>query len=201
MKKIMNFVLAVMMIAAMSVTSFAENAGANKGIGDYDVLVTGTYQASDDPTGAKISVDIFWSEMSFTYIDASQGEWNPKEHDYANGTDASWSANKGSITVRNHSNCSVTATFAFQTATSLNVTGTFYTKGESGNYTALESDAQKINLTTAVGTRRDDTDETKDETPTNTIYFGITGGSIDKNYNTAESKLGTITVNISKISN
>lgn len=194
MKKIMSFALAIMLVATMSVTAFAEEAGNNKGTGAWDVPVSGTYQAGNSATGEKVSVDISWSEMSFTYTGASQGEWNPDNHNYKDGTAASWSSNKGSITVRNHSNCGITASFTFEAATGLNVKGSFYNKGEGDTYTVVAADAQKFDLSTAVGTTRDDQNTENDQTPTNTIYFGITEGSIAD----GTTSLGKIVVSIAK---
>lgn len=199
MKKIISFALAIMMVATMSVTAFAATIDNNNP--NASIPVKGTYQSGSGATGeGTISVDVSWSAMEFTYTGASQGEWNPDIHDYKDGTAGSWSTNKGTITVKNHSDVAVTASYEFKATTGLNVTGTFYTKGEGDNYTAQKSNEQNFELESAVGKTRDDNEATKDQTPKKTIYFGITDGSIDKDYNTADGAagLGTITVKIAK---
>ena len=79
MKKLIAFFLAVMMIASMSVTVFAEaNVGTD---GDTATInVGGNFQS----TGAiykTISVDIQWEDMTFVYLKTSAGEWDPTTHE------------------------------------------------------------------------------------------------------------------------
>ena len=202
MKKIMSFALAIMLVATMSVTAFAAEDTPSKTIDNNNpnasIPVKGTYQSGSGATGeGTISVDVSWSAMEFTYTGASQGRWDPDFHQYEE-IPASWSTNKGTITVKNHSDVAVTASYEFKATTGLDVTGTFYTKGEGDNYTAQKSNEQNFELESAVDKQRDNNEEDKDETPRKTIYFGITGGSIDKSYNTEGNGLGTITVTIAK---
>ena len=199
MKKMISFALAILLVASMSVTAFAAEAGPGRGEGKWDITVNGNYTPGNSVD--VISVDISWAEMSFTYTGGSLGTWNTATHEYEGGTDGSWSDKKTRITVKNHSNCEITASFEFKAATGLNVTGTFYTRSDGDGYTTLESDAQNFWLATAVGTTRNDENESQDTSPRDTIYFGMTGGSIDKDYNTTDSSLGTITVRIAKTSN
>ena len=49
--------------------------------------------------------------MKFTA--AGQGTWDPENHSYTGGSEASWSGSKN-ITVTNHSNAAVTATAKFE---------------------------------------------------------------------------------------
>lgn len=195
MKKFFAITLVIVMMA-MATTAFATTIEEDgKGT---SISVAGKYQAGSTTEEGTISVDVSWGAMDFTYTDASQGEWNPGSHSYGTGTAGSWSGNKSSITVKNHSDVAVTASFEFKATTGLNVIGTFYTQYVGNSYTAVETDKQNFSLASAVGTKRDKNDESKDETPQNTIYFAITGGSIDKSYNTEGNGLGTITVKIAK---
>ena len=78
MKKLFAALLAIIMLASMSVTAFAaENTGATP----TDITVNGTYTpgATADEI---ISADIAWDAMDFTYTGASQGTWNPVTHAY-----------------------------------------------------------------------------------------------------------------------
>lgn len=190
MKKIISFALSIMMIATMSVTAFAETITSDNG--NASIPVTGTYQSGGTAGEGTISVDVSWSSMEFTYTGASQGTWNPASHTYDNGTNGGWSTNKGTITVKNHSNVAVTATLAWtqNAAITGTITGTFSGDDVKNNVMELvsaDNDAYRStdpNVTPAA--------------PAATAQFGISGDAIDKNYNAEENGLGTITVTIAK---
>jgi len=57
-----------------------------------------------------VSVDISWSEMSFTYTD---GEWQPERHTYADGKWTPDADGGNVITVQNNGNVAVNVTFAY----------------------------------------------------------------------------------------
>lgn len=194
MKKIFTPLLAVMMTATMSVSVFAatpidgENAtsAAGKDAGDYTIGVNGIYMSGTTASDV-ISADIAWEAMDFTYTEGSVGTWNPGTHSYSGGTEGGWSTDKAGITVTNHSNVGIDAAFSFAANSGVNVTGTFYTKGEGGTYTAITSaDAQQLVLASAVGTE-------VANAPAGTLYFGISGDSISAN-----KALGTVAVKIAK---
>ena len=174
MKKLFAALIAIIMLASMSVTAFAaENTGATP----TDITVNGTYTpgATADEV---ISADIAWDAMDFTYTGASQGTWNPATHAYEGATEGGWSDNTPAITVTNHSNVAVNATLSF-TANVTGVVGTFTEVSGTENDNILE-------LATAEGTVVADA-------PTASANFGISGAAID-----ADKTLGTITVAIAK---
>ena len=174
MKKILSIILALAMALSMSVTAFA---ATNDGTSGTDITVNGTYTpgtAADE----KISVDIVWEAMNFTYTAPSQGTWNPATHAYEGATEGGWSDNTPSITVKNHSNVAVNATLDFK-ADVAGVVGTFTAASGTENDSVLE-------LATAVGTEAANA-------PTATANFGISGAAID-----ADKTLGTITVTVAK---
>ena len=175
MKKLFATLLAVAMLASMSVTAFAE--GTNEGSNSTQITVNGTY-ASGTVGGETISADIAWEAMDFTYTGASQGTWNPATHTYDGATEGGWSDNTPAITVINHSNVAVNATLSF-TANVTGVVGTFTEVSGTENDNILE-------LATAEGTAVADA-------PTASANFGISGAAID-----ADKALGTITVTIAK---
>ena len=142
-----------------------------------EITVTGVYQAGTT-AGEKISVDIVWDAMDFTYTAPSQGTWNPATHAYEGATAGGWSDNTPAITVKNHSNVAVNATLGF-TADVAGVVGTFTEASGTANDSVLE-------LATAEGTE-------SANAPTATATFGISGAAID-----ATQTLGTITVTIAK---
>ena len=172
MKKILSIILALAMALSMSVTAFA---ATNDGTSGTDITVNGTYTpgtAADE----KISVDIVWEAMNFTYTAPSQGTWNPATHAYEGQAAGGWSDNTPAITVKNHSNVALNATLGF-TADVAGVIGTFTEASGTANDNILE-------LATAVDTE-------VSNAPTATANFGISGAAID-----ADKTLGTITVTI-----
>ena len=174
MKKLFATLLAGAMLASLSVTAFAaENTGATP----TEITVNGTYTPGA-MADEKISVDIAWDAMNFTYTGASQGTWNPETHAYEGATEGGWSDNTPAITVTNHSNVAVSAMLGF-TASVDGIFGTFTEASGIENDSVLE-------LATAVGT-------TLENAPKTTANFGISGAAID-----ADKTLGTITVAIAK---
>ena len=175
MKKLLTLVLAIAMIATMSVTAFAADVTQDGGSATIDV--TGTFEAAQG-AGDKISVDISWDAMEFTYTEGAKGEWLPGEHKYADNAAGSWSTDTATITVKNHSNVAVTATLAFAPSVE-GVIGTFTETSGTENDNVLA-------LATAENTA-------VENAPTATAEFGISGAGI-----TQDTNLGTITVSIAK---
>ena len=175
MKKLFATLLAVAMLASVSVTAFA--AETNHGTQDTEITVNGSY-VSGAAGSSVISVDIEWEAMNFTYSATSEGTWNPATHAYDGQTEGGWSDNTPAITVTNHSNVAVNATLGFTADVSV-VVGSFTEASGTENDNIL-------NLATAEGTE-------VANAPTATANFGISGAAIDAN-----KTLGTITVTIAK---
>ena len=75
---------------------------------DVTVNVNGSGETTD-----VYSVDIIWSDLSFTY-DKGSSKWNPSIHEYTNNnSDAGWVDNTGYITVNNHSNVKISVSVSF----------------------------------------------------------------------------------------
>lgn len=164
MKKTLTFLLAIAMLAMVSITAFA---ATNDGSAATGIDVNGEFVAADAPAD-KISVEIKWDEMKFTYTEA-QKVWNPTTHQYDQG-DGTWSSEAKNITVSNHSNIGIKAAFTFKGNNG--ITGSF--------------DNAELTLSTASGKALSDT-------PSATSKFSVTGGKL-----TESGKLGTIEVIISK---
>ena len=174
MKKTLSIILALVIALSLSVTAFA---ATNDGTSDTEITVNGSF-VSGTAADEKISVDIVWDAMDFTYTAASQGTWNPVTHTYEGATEGGWSDNTPAITVKNHSNVALNATLGF-TADVAGVIGTFTEASGTANDNILE-------LATAVDTE-------VSNAPTATANFGISGAAID-----ADKALGTVTVTIAK---
>ena len=173
MKKLLTGIISLALAASMTVPAFAANNATLDGTTGNDITVNGKYQAG--PAAADvISVDLVWEAMDFTYTAPSKGDWNAKDHKYENAVGGGWAATSGTnpkITVTNHSNTSIKASFKF-TADIAGVDGTF-TK-------------DSLVLATAENTER--ANAPKDETA-----FSVDGTGID-----ADKDIGTITVTVAK---
>lgn len=184
MKKIICFASVFLLIASLSLGAFASETGANEG--SYNIPITGSYQPGSGDSEV-ISADIVWGAMDFRYCAPSAGTWSPDTHGYVGATDGGWSTDKAEITVTNHSNTAIDATFTFAATGGTDITGTFYFKDKNGAYNALNSNVKKLMLASAEGT-------TVAEAPTGSIHFAITDGTIAENV----PSLGNITVTIAK---
>ena len=171
MKKLVSMLAVAALTCAMGTTAFAADQDGVK-TGDYTADVKGTYQAGG--SGAVVySVDIAWTDMSFTYTGAGEGTWDPETHQYSGSSEGAWTASNDSITVTNHSNAAVKATASYQAETGYESTTMSFGNNEA-------------TVATAVGTEVDlAPSATITVTPGGTLAESADGG-----------KIGTITVSI-----
>ena len=121
MKKFVFILLTLALVLVMSTTAFAETIENNPGSQDIDVSAKYVDSVSA-PT--KYSVDVTWGAMEFTYTVSGTKTWDPETHTYTASTQPAWTASGNTITVTNHSNTDITASFAFSALTAYNtVTG------------------------------------------------------------------------------
>ena len=121
MKKFVFILLTLALVLVMSTTAFAETIENNPGSQDIDVSAKYVDSVSA-PT--KYSVDVTWGAMEFTYTVSGTKTWDPETHTYTTSTQPAWTASGNTITVTNHSNTDITASFAFSALTAYNtVTG------------------------------------------------------------------------------
>lgn len=169
MKKLFSTMISLAMLAATPLTVFATGSSSNTG-GNTEIDVNGKYIEGNAAT--MISVDITWDDMSFEYNDGER-TWDPNKHEYIT-SGGSWTNEKKTVNVKNHSNTAVKAEFSF--ASSLDgITGSF--------------DNKTLQLETAVG-------KAVENAPAASTNFGISGSKIN-----TDAKLGTITLNISADTN
>ena len=171
MKKITTLLAAAALTCTMGTTAFAaDQDGVNTG--SYSADVKGTYQAGS--SGAVYSVDIAWTDMSFTYTGAGEGTWDPETHQYSGGSsEGAWTASNDSITVTNHSNAAVKATASYQAETGYESTTMTFGNNEATVATAVGTEVASAPSATIT------------VTPGGTLAESANGG-----------KIGTITVSI-----
>lgn len=151
MKKFMSFILLLVMTVTISTTTFAETVST----GEQNIDVQAKYQ--DNTNNSTVySVDISWGAMQFTYTESGDMVWNPADHTYKDSTAAEWNSNGNTVTVVNHSNADVTATFSFDVLDEYNtVNGSFDVASEklaAGVVNGYESAAKVIAALTLKGT-------------------------------------------------
>ena len=158
------------LIPATSFTIQSEQSG--DGTGSYSAEVKGTYQPGG--SGAVVySVDIAWTDMSFTYTGAGEGTWDPETHQYIGSSEGAWTASNDSITVTNHSNAAVKATASYQAETGYESTTMTFGNNEATVATAVGTEVASAPSATIT------------VTPGGTLAESANGG-----------KIGTITVSI-----
>lgn len=163
MKKVLTGIMTLSLVASMSVPTFAVT---NDGTDSTVIDVNGSFTAAANPA-IVVSADITWEEMNFVYQDGAK-HWDAETHqDVAD--EGAWDTTKKTITVKNHSNVGIKASFAFAS----NVEGLIGTLDKS-----------EFALASAEGT-------TLDDAPTDYTAFGVSGTKI-----TESKELGTITVTI-----
>lgn len=177
MKKMFAILLAVALVAALSVTAMAATITP---VGEASKVVTGQYQAgSADVQGYKVAIE--WGDMTFKYTDATR-TWNTTDLEW-DESGAGWTVvnNSNTITLTNSSSVDVTATFTFTPAVNSGISGKF-TDDEGTDLTN-----NKITVGNALPEQGQTTGAAKEEV----VKFEITGGTLAANAN-----LGNISVSI-----
>lgn len=174
MKKMIAITLVLAMIMALGTVAFAADSNVDSENGSQDIDVAAKY-VDGVVSGTKYSVDVSWGSMEFTYTVSGTKTWNPKTHEYDIESGAAWAGAGNEITVTNHSNTGITASFSFAPlADYAAVTGAF--------------SANSIPLPTAEGKTVSDPALTGKTTLT-------LGGALDSSV-TSMTKVGSVTVTI-----
>ena len=119
MKKLLTIIALILTVAMCA--SFAVAADTVSGLNSVSKDVTLTYSSlSEDRDTIIYSADVIWTDVEFVY-NAGTTQWNPESHDYtASGSSASWTDDKGSVKVINHSNAAIDVTVSFAKASAAN---------------------------------------------------------------------------------
>lgn len=94
---------------------------------------------------ASYSVDLAWSDMTFTYTREDTLTWNAKDHSYKSRSSGKWDKTKGTVTVTNHSNVDVQVTVTYTPLEDTGITGTLRNgsrtlkAGKEGDYEGADS--------------------------------------------------------------
>lgn len=145
-----------------------------------DVLAT--YQEPEEPEPV-YSVNISFDSMKFIYTAESKDNWNSTEDKYDKITPASWSFANNSITVTNHSNVPITASFSYAAASGfVDVVNGSFTNGSKEPLSST-----RISLSSA--------DDTSVGAITSTTVYLLLEGKLPPS-TTEETKCGTVTVTI-----
>ena len=173
MKRIISVVVAVLLIACLSVSAFATNPITS--VPDTDTKDVRVLINSGAATTYKVTIE--WESLDFTYNLGGTAEWDPDTHTYTapSGGTPSWAKDSANVKVTNHSNAAVAVDAKFGTTTTMTTNGV----------TATVTDGT-FNLPTAVGTLVADA-------PNQTFTVGISGAPTSLN----DFTVGTVTVTVS----
>ena len=174
MKKVIAMLLVLTLMISLSLNAFAATANIGQANGTSSQVVKGTYKTQ--ATKTVYSVDIVWSDMSFTYTEQYEGEWNAVTHKYENATEGGWTGT-GTITITNHSNTAITADASYKANAGYESAGMSFDKDPLTLATADNG------VNGAAGTA---TEGRITVTPTGTLPEG-----------TQNAEIGTITITIS----
>lgn len=181
MKKVLSIVLAIAMIATMSVVAFAgeETVTASTTFAGDEVSIPVTGDFAGDGEVDNWKVVISWQEFEFIYT--SGKVWNVETHEWdladgSNGaTKGTWNNGAKNITVVNHSSEAITATASYAAT----LAGTNVTFGDTNGAEIASA------VDTAVA-----------EAPQNVIVATFNGGDATLEIGASDVALGTITVEI-----
>ena len=131
MKKFASLILALAMTFSLCISAGAVEWTMNSidDVAQNNVTIT---IGGGETEAAKYYVIVTWGNMNFTYNKANARQWDPENHEYSDGSEASWVSNDGAtIKVDNHSNKAVNVDAKFDdgntyTAEKENITVTMY---------------------------------------------------------------------------
>ena len=132
-------------------------------IGSKEIAVKAKYSVVSN-TPASYSIDLSWTDMTFTYTRMDTHIWDPLTHTYKTESQSGWDETRGSITVTNHSNVDVQVAVAYLPEADTEITGILKNSsaklkaGTIGDYAGADSMTATL---TVSGTPKDITNTTE----------------------------------------
>lgn len=141
MKKLQRvwLVLMCLLIAGLSIPGVYATEGKSR-----DIDVNAKYKTVSNAP-ASYSVDLLWSDMTFTYTREDTLTWNAKDHSYQARSSGGWDKTRATITVTNHSNVDVRVTITYTPVENTGITGVLRNAtgkldaGKVGDYDGADS--------------------------------------------------------------
>lgn len=128
MKKLLRAVMLLALLGTVSTGVFAAEKN-----GSQEIDVNARYQTVSSAP-ASYSVDLRWTDMTFTYTKEDTHIWNAADHSYKTRSRGGWDKTRASITVTNHSNVDVRVLITYTPVGDTGITGTL--KNASGTLKA-----------------------------------------------------------------
>lgn len=159
-------VLALLLCLCISGTAAAE-------VGSRQIDVNARVK-TETKAAAVYSLDLMWSDMTFTYIRQENLTWNAKDHSYKSRSSGKWDRTRGTVTVVNHSNVDVQVTVTYIPLEGTGITGTLRNgsrrlrAGREGDYEG----ADRMTATLVIGGKPNGT-ITEEETRIGTLEITI----------------------------
>lgn len=174
----MKKIIATALVFALSMgsTVFASEAGPTPENNTADIKAT--YNADEPEPATVYSVDVAWGSLEYTYSSGTTRSWNPEtlKFEETEGT-PEWSCatEADTITVTNHSNAGIKASFTYEETNSSGISGSF-------------SQAAVV-----LGAAQEDT--ARDAAPSGQTTLSLNGDLTDTT--AVKEKIGQVTVKIS----
>lgn len=119
MRKLLRIIVALLLCAGFCISAPAASADVGN---SQEIDVMAGYEIVS-VTPACYSVDLTWSDMTFTYTGENIRIWNAGDHSYRTGSSGSWDRTEAEITVTNHSNVDVQVTVTYTPVAGTGITG------------------------------------------------------------------------------
>ena len=148
---------------------FCMGASATQ-IGSREIDVNVKFQ-STSVTPASYSVDIQWTDMTFTYTKEDTRIWDPVNHAYKTRSRTGWDRTKGTVTVTNHSNVDVRVAVDYVPLENTGIKGTLKNasgKLKAGDYAGADSMTTTLTIS---GTPTEAVSETKTKVGSLTVII------------------------------
>ena len=179
MKKFLTLFLAVVMVLALSIPAFAEEAIESAGGSSNQIPVE--IELNKTTEAAVYKVDVSWTDLTFTYTFGNNGTWLPGSHSYTDAVADGWDKDTTTFTVTNHSNVEV------------EVVASIATTGNNDTVTAVLADGDENGNVTETLARAEAGTE-QNEAPSATFTVEIEGTPSREDTNTTVSNI-TVSLN------